>query len=108
MNPLIKRDKIIDIKYSTDELKQLVTKYFDMIIDVVETFQSNILADQLSDITMLTANYQELISRRGHDISSIDFHRYFMKMDQFMKYIENKSELEKQRLYQNNKDSAFS
>lgn len=97
MNPIIRREKLIEIRSTTDEMKQQVNKYFDLLFSVVEQFHCNILSDNLSNAHQLTERYKELIAKNGNELTNMELSRILGKMDNICKYIESKVIAEKER-----------
>ena len=90
MNPIIRREKIIELKSQTDDLKNQVIRYFDLLMETIEDFHSNILSDQLRDPETLIATFQELMQRRGAEIQNLNLYRVTHKVEQIHKYIDSR------------------
>jgi hypothetical protein len=70
LTPLVHRkERIADLRNYLDDIRNQVNKYYDLLMEFTDEFQSNILQDHLNDAEYLRARFKEIIDKKGSDLN---------------------------------------
>lgn len=72
-----------------------VNKYYDVLIEFIEEFQSSILSDQLNDTAYLRQRFQELIDRKGNELQQVYIFKTSVTFDSVIQEMQRKLLTEK-------------
>eukprot|EP00347_Sterkiella_histriomuscorum_P009017 403342848 len=88
---ILKKDKICEFKVHVDDMKSMITRYFDSIFELVDEF-SIVFNDQLSDQEVIIQKLIKIMEKKQTEINEQNLYRVQNFLEHMIKEIERQYE----------------